>query len=107
MLTLSVVEANQAGASVVTWLGVISLAAVAAIAVGLWIFVARRLAQGARDLATSTEDEREIESLSQTRLVVRRGGDSGSRDTVVSELEHSGEAGPRHPSPESRFGAPS
>jgi hypothetical protein len=94
MLTLSVVEANQAGASVVTWLGVIFLAAVAAVAIGLWVFVVGRLAQGARDLASSTEDARELDSLSQTRLVVQRGRKPGSQGVVVSELEHSGEAGP-------------
>jgi hypothetical protein len=94
MLTLSIVEANQTAASVIAWLGVICLAAVAAIAIGLWVFVFHRLAEGARNLASSAEDQREIESLSQTRLVVRPGRKSGSQGVVVSELEHSGEAGP-------------
>jgi len=98
MLTLSVIEANQAGASVVTWLGVVVFAPVAAIVIGLWVFVVRRLGQRDRDLALSRDEEQDLEALSQTQLVVQRGGKSrGPQAVVVSELEHTGRAGPTTP----------
>jgi hypothetical protein len=84
MLTLCVIDANPAGASAVTWFGVIVLALVAAVVVGLWVVAAGKLARGNDSDLDESADDPGLEALRHRRLVVRR--PRGRQAAVVAEL---------------------
>ena len=86
MLTLGVINVNPAGASAITWFGLIILALLAVVVVGLWVVVAGRLARN-RDNDPDSDDPG-LDALRQQHLVVRRQG--GQKDAVVAELEPDG-----------------
>jgi hypothetical protein len=83
MLTLGVINVNPAGASAITWFGVIILALLAVVVVGLWLVVARQLARN-RDNDPDSDDPG-LDALRRQRLIVRR--PRGRQATVVAELE--------------------
>ena len=84
MLTLSIIDVNPAGASAITWFGVIFLALVAAIVVGLWVVVAGRLARGSDSDLNDSTDNPGLEALRRRRLIIRR--PRGRQAAVVAEL---------------------
>lgn len=84
MLTFAVIHANPAGTTVVSLFGIIVFAMLAAIAVGLWILVARRIARGGVANIDGGAADPELESLEHRRLLVRRA--RGRPGAVVVEL---------------------
>jgi hypothetical protein len=94
MLTLGVINVNPAGASAITWFGVIVLALVAVVVVGLWVVVAGRLARN-RDNDPDSDDPG-VDALRHLRFVVRR--QRGPKGAVVAELEPDSPSNPAaHP----------
>ncbi|HUO11840.1 MAG TPA: hypothetical protein VMU37_03705 [Caulobacteraceae bacterium] len=93
MLPLNLISANPTGASVIAWLGVVVLVLVAAVAVFLWVIVARRVAHRAdSDLA---DEEASVEALRHTRLVVESDDKTlGPEAVEVLTLEHTDERPP-------------
>jgi len=90
MLRLSIIVQNPAMASAITTFGVILLALVAAMILGLWVVVARGRAR--RDAEDFDESASDLEALRHERLV--RQPSDGSQAAVVAELERTGESGP-------------
>jgi hypothetical protein len=90
MLRLLVIVHNPVGASAITWVGTIILAALTAVIVALWVVLARRTVQpeeGAADPA--------LEALRRRRLVVRPSRKSRDPEApVVSELDPAGKSEP-------------
>jgi hypothetical protein len=90
MLRLNLIVHNPAGDSVITWIGVIILALLAALILALWVVLARRTVhpdEGAIDPG--------LEVLRHRRLVVlpsRKSPDPQA--AVVSELDPTGESEP-------------
>ena len=92
MLRLSIIVQNPAMASAITLFGVIVLALVAALILGLWVVVARgRARRDAEDFDESASGS-DLEALRHERLV--RQPSDGSQAAVVAELERTGESGP-------------
>ena len=83
MLTLGVINVNPAGASAITWFGVIVLSLLAVVVVGLWVVMAKRLARNRDDDPDS--DDPSLDALRRLHLKVRR--PRGGQATVVAELE--------------------
>ena len=95
MLPLNLVQANPTGASVITWLGLIVLALVAAVAVSVWVIVARRVANRAEDGLAAADDDASLEALRHTRLVVQSDDNPlGPEAVEVLTLEHTDEPDP-------------
>jgi len=92
MLKLALIASNSAGTSVIALLGMIMLALVAAVTLGLWVFVASRQAGRARREAEASADDESLETLRHRRLVVQPA--AGPQGAVVAELQPTDEAAP-------------
>ncbi|MEJ0066956.1 MAG: hypothetical protein WDM85_17365 [Caulobacteraceae bacterium] len=91
MLRLNLIVHNPAGDAAITWIGVIILAALAAMLVGLWVFVAS--GRGRRD---DDAGDPALDALRRRRLVVRRSGKArGPQATDVVELEPTADIEPK------------
>ena len=90
MLTLGLIVQNPTGAAAITWVGIVILALLAALLVGLWVFVARGLVHRDEDAGDPA-----LEALRHRKFVVRRSRKtSGPQAAVVAELDPDGEAEP-------------
>jgi len=92
MLQLAIIANNPAGSNVITWLGMVVLALVAAVTLGLWVFVAGGRARRAAQNAEETADDRSLETLRHQRLVAQPS--PGPQGAVVAEFEPDDEAAP-------------
>jgi hypothetical protein len=82
MLTFAIVNANPVGADAVTAFGVFILVLVAAVVVGVWIAVARQLAQrGAADVNEDVEGPG-LEALRHQHLVVQPTQDRQASEVI-------------------------
>jgi len=79
MLRLSLIVHNPAGDSAITWLGVIPLALVALMVVGLWVVVVSRRAR-----PDETADDRGLKTLRRLKLIVRRPGGRREAEAPVA-----------------------
>jgi hypothetical protein len=94
MLRLSVIVHNPLGDSAITWLGIVPLALVALMVVGLWVVVVSRRAR-----PDEAPDDRGLEALRRFKLIVRRpGGRRGAQAAAAAD---------RKRGPEVRTGEPS
>jgi hypothetical protein len=88
MLRLAIIARNPALTSAITSFGMIVLALVAVLIVGLWVVVARGQARrNIRDFDDSASDPG-LDALRHERLVVRNS--RGPQDAVESEFERTG-----------------
>ncbi len=84
MLTLNIIEANPGAVSVLTWMGVVVLAAVVAMIVAVWLVVARQLARRADSAYDENVEDPSLKALRRLRFLAPR--PRPGQATVVAEL---------------------
>jgi hypothetical protein len=90
MLRLDLIVRNPAGETAITWIGVVILALLAAMLVGLWVLAAR-----VRTLPDENAGDPALDALRHRKFVVRRSANAAGPQAVdVAELDPDGESEP-------------